>query len=163
MFGYVQCNQNKDISNYFKIKLSKESEIQIVIYNFDKEISYKHAINYDLNTIKEEEIESNIRELIKNINNLPFTSGSKFKDFLRKIGLMDMSPTTTIILVVVIFGILMSLLCFLFFFCDSENNYEDLDTEEEKLLKQIKKNEEEKSKSNVNNEKKYLNEKTKKD
>ena len=166
VFGYVKCNQDKDISNYFKIKLSKESEIQIVIYNFDKEISYKHAINYDLNSVKEEEIESHIRELLKNINNLPFTSGSKFKDFLRKIGLMDMSPTTTIILVVVVFGILISLLCFLIFFCDSENNYEDLDTEEEKLLKQIKKKEEEKSKSNVNTEKKEkknLNEKPKKD
>ena len=170
VFGYVKNNQDKDISNYFKITLSKETEIQILIYNFDKEISYKHPINYDLNIINEEEIEINIRELLKNINNLPFTSGSKFKDFFRKIGLTDMSPTTTIILFVVVFGILILILCYLIFFCDSEDNYEDLNAEEEKLLKQIKKQKQEKFKSNLNIEQKEMkneninaNEKPKKD
>ena len=152
MFGYVECNKDKDISNYFKITLTKESEIQILIYNFDKEISYKHPINYDINTIKEEELESNIKEILKNFNNLPFTSGSKFKDFFRKLGFYDMSPMTTIILVVIVFVVLISLLCFLIFFCDSEDNYEDLDAEEEKLLRQIKKKKEENSKSTLNKE-----------
>ena len=152
VFGYVECNKDKDISNYFKITLTKESEIQILIYNFDKEISYKHPINYDINTIKEEELESNIKEILKNFNNLPFTSGSKFKDFFRKLGFYDMSPMTTIILVVIVFVVLISLLCFLIFFCDSEDNYEDLDAEEEKLLRQIKKKKEENSKSTLNKE-----------
>ena len=151
VFGFVNVNKNHDLTNYFKINLSKESEAQILIYDFAREISYKHPTAYDVNIINEEILENNIRELIKNMNKLPFTSGSKFKDFFRKIGLADLSSTTTIILIVIIFGVLLSILCYLLLCCESEDNYEDLDAGDEKILKKIMKEKKE-EKKNINKE-----------
>ena len=122
VFGYVLINKDFDISNYFKINILRESEIQILIYDFDREITYKHPISYDINFNKEEELENSIREILKNINNLQFTSGSKFKDFFRKIGLADLSNTTKIVLMIIFFLLLIGCLCYLLFCCESEDN-----------------------------------------
>lgn len=154
VFGYVLINKDFDISNYFKINILRESEIQILIYDFDREITYKHPISYDINFNKEEELENSIRELLKNINNLQFTSGSKFKDFLRKIGLADLSNTTKIVLMVIFFLLLIGCLCYLLFCCESEDNYEDYDEVDEKLLRRrIKKEKQEKQESKEKKEK----------
>ena len=138
VFGYVYYNEDKDIINYFKINLSKESEIQILIYDFGKEIRYIHPSIYDINITKEKELEISIRELLKNINNLPFSTGSKFKDFMRKIGLYDMSETTKIIIIVFIFVLLIGFLCLLVFCCDSED-IDEIDIKDESLLNKNKK------------------------
>lgn len=154
VFGYVKDDKNKDISNYFKINLTKESEIQILIYDFGREIRYKHPKNYDINIHTEKEIENDIRDMLKNIKNLPFTSGSKFKDFFRKIGLMDMSHTTTVVLFIIVFALLILCLCYMVFFCDTE----DMDEEpENKVLldknkKEIKKEESKEEKSTLKKE-----------
>ncbi len=128
-FGYVKDDKSKDLSNYFKINITKESEIQLLIYDFGKETRYKHPNSYDVNINTIKEIEDVIRDLAKNINSLPFTSGSKFKDFFRKIGLADMSSTTTAIIFVTVFTLVIACLCIMAFFCDT-----DEDEAEEKVL-----------------------------
>ena len=160
VFGYVIQNKNRELSSYFKVNLTKESEMHILIYDFGKEITYHHPINYDINIINEKELENNIRNIIKNINNLPFTSGSKFKDFFRKIGFYDLSSTSIMILIICFFLVLIGILCYLVFCCDSEDFEEEMDIKDKKLLEKIKKmnkkeNKEEKSnlKENENGKK----------
>ena len=118
VFGYLHYDKDKDISSYFKINLTKESEIQILMYDFNKEIRYIHPSKYDSNIINQKELENEIRKLLKNINNLPFTSGNKFKDFLRKTGLSDMSETTKLILVILAFVLIVGCLIVMIFCCD---------------------------------------------
>ena len=146
-FGYLKDDKNKELSNYFKINMTKESEIQLLIYDFSKETRYKHPTNYDTNINTVKEIEDTIRSLSKNYKNLPFTSGSKFKDFFRKIGLADLSTTATTVIFVVVFSLLIICLCFMVFYCDTE---EMVDEAEEKVLlkKDKKKDEKEEKKEN---------------
>lgn len=125
VFGYSHFNTNKDLSNYFKINLTKESEIQILIYDFDKEIRYLHPTVLDSNIINEKDIESEIRNLLKNFDNLPFTSGSKFKDFMRKIGLADLGESAVILIFVFVLLILIIFLFVMLFCCDSDEVSEE--------------------------------------
>ena len=156
VFGYVISNKDKDLSNYFKINLTKETEIQILIYDFDKEITYKHPFAYDSNILKDGELENNIRELVENINSLPFTSGSKFTDFFRKIGVADLSYNTKMILIVGIFVVLIVIVVYLLICCDSEDIDEEIDIKDEKLIKKIRKmeNKEKKEIKEINKDKK---------
>ena len=156
VFGYVKDNKNKEISKYFKVNITKESEMHILIYDFGKEISYNHPINYDINIHDEKELENSIRNLIKDINKLPFTSGSKFKDFFRKMGFYDLSPNTVVILVILAFVVLIAILCYLIFCCEVEDIDEEIDM---KNLKRLQKEEKLKEKSNINKNEENKNEK----
>ena len=125
VFGYSHFNTNKDLSNYFKINLTKESEIQILIYNFEYEIRYLHPSVLDINILNEKDIESEIRNILKNFDTLPFTSGSKFKDFMRKIGLADLGPNAVILIFVFVLLVLIIFLFIMLFCCDSDEVSEE--------------------------------------
>jgi len=125
VFGYSHYNINKDLANYFKINLTKESEIQILIYDFDQEIRYLHPSILDTNILNEKDVENEIRNILKNIDTLPFTSGSKFTDFMRKIGLADLGPNAVILIFVFVLLVLIVFLFIMLFCCDSDETSEE--------------------------------------
>jgi hypothetical protein len=127
VFGYSHFNTNKDLSNYFKINLTKESEIQILIYNFEYEIRYLHPSVLDSNILNEKDIESEIRNILKNFDTLPFTSGSKFKDFMRKIGLGDLGPNAVVLIFAFVLFVLIIFLFIMLFCCDSDEASQETD------------------------------------
>ena len=84
-----------------------------------------HPSVLDSNILNEKEIESEIRNILKNIDTLPFTSGSKFKDFMRKIGLADLGPNAVVLIFVFVLLVLIIFLFVMLFCCDSDEVNEE--------------------------------------
>ena len=168
VFGYSDYNEDKDIRNYFNLKLNNTNEIKLVIYDFNERMHYIHKKTFNINMHNEIEIFNEIQNLIKNINNLKYTSGSIIKDWIAKIGFEKMSSIQQIIFV----GIFVFIILGLLFFCsclsgsnndDDSESFEDEDNEgdensnEEKINRnnnQIIDKEKEKNNSISNKEKK---------
>ena len=131
VFAYSQINKRKDLSNYFKIELNKETELQIFIYNFHKEKFYKHE-TYDINIINLDKIKEEIVNLVKNINKINYISDNKLNDFIsdHKILLITIS--------IILFALIIYFVCFL--------NIDDNFDEDSNLNKDKKKEDKEKKK-----------------
>ena len=145
VFGYADFNKDKDINKYFKLKLNNTNEMKLIIYDFNERMYYIHNKTFNFKANNEIEIFNEIESLVKNINNLEYTTGSIFKDWISKIGFERMSATKQVIIV----GIFIFLLLGIFFLCsylsNSRNSLEDEDddddNEDESLLYQKKDNE----------------------
>ena len=159
VFSYSPCDKKKDLSNYFKIELNKETEFQILIYDFHKEMNYRHKKS-DTN-IDFESLEKEIRNLVKNVNNISFSSQDKIKDFIYNHKILLIS-----IFVIFVIGII-----YMACICDVDSDEDINETAlKEKIEKDIikkqklKKEEAEKSKVKEDKEKskaKEVKEKTK--
>lgn len=126
IFGYLDYNTDKELANYFKIKLNDENEIKIVIYDFTTSMYYIHIKNFNIDQQKENEITEEIKDLTLDVSKLSFTSGSKFTDILKKWGINDPEPVKLIIIMVgVIFGFLALMVCVIICTKDNEENKEN--------------------------------------
>ena len=129
VFSYFPVNQKKDLSNYFQISFSKETEFQILIYNFFKERFYKDKI-YDINVDKLDKINSEVKDLIKRINKLTYVSNNKINDFINNHKIL-----LIVIAIILICGIIY-MACFLDL--DDEEEVKDVE-DKEKARKEKKK------------------------
>ena len=136
VFGYADYNEDKDLRRYFNLKLNNTNEIKLIIYDFNERMHYIHNNTFNIKISNEIEIMHEIQRLLKNINNLKYTSGSIVKDLIAKIGFEKMSPIKQIIFV----GIFIFIILGLLFFCsylsgsnndDNSDSFEDEDNEED--------------------------------
>ena len=122
VFGYADYNEDKSIGNFFKIKLKNSNEIKLIIYDFNKRMHYIH--NETFNEIK---------NIIKNINNLKYTTGSIIKDWISKLGLEKMSSGKKIFVVGMIIFIVLGIIFLWTYFSDNNeflNSFEEEDEDE---------------------------------
>ena len=142
VFGYADYNEDKDIRNFFNIKLNNTNEIKLIIYDFNERMHYIHNNTFNIEINNKIEIFNQIKHLIKNINNLKYTSGSIIKDWISKIGFEKMSPIKQIIFVGIFIFIILGLLYLCSFLSNSNNDdnsdsLDDEDIEEHENLKYI--------------------------
>ena len=141
VFAFSQINQRKDLSNYFKIVLNKETELQIFIYNFHKEKFYKHEI-YDINITNLDKIKEEIVNLVKNINKITYISDNKLNDFISN------NKITIIIISIILIACIIYLVCFL----NIDDNFDEDSDEKENKEKGNKDRENKEKKKLINNE-----------
>ena len=141
VFAFSQINQRKDLSNYFKIVLNKETELQIFIYNFHKEKFYKHEI-YDINITNLDKIKEEIVNLVKNINKITYISDNKINDFISN------NKITIIIISIILIACIIYLVCFL----NIDDNFDEDSDEKENKEKGNKDRENKEKKKLINNE-----------
>ena len=127
VFGYADFLEDKDISKFFKLKLNNTNEIKLIIYDFNERMYYIHNITYNIILNNEKEIINDFEKILKNINNLKYTSGSIIRDWVSKIGFDKMSANKQVIVV----GIIVFLLLGIIFLCFHFSNPPESDFDEE--------------------------------
>ena len=124
IFSFLNYTNTKKLNSYFNIKLYSDSELALIIFDFNKTKYYTHDIIYDLNYNSPEEIINDFDIIISNLSNINFITGYFFKDLLEKFGIHKITNKITLILIFVIlsFTVLISISCTLFCkkFCPSE-------------------------------------------
>ena len=124
IFGYVDYEEEPDLfNNSFKIKLNNTNEIQFVINDFIDRSFYIHKPVFNIENQTEVEIIEEMKKILLNITNLKFETGSKFQDFINRLGINKMNNTQQVILIIV----MIIFLVILVYFC---GNPEDLDDDE---------------------------------
>ena len=136
IFGYADYDKDKDISNYFGFKLNNTNDILLIIYDFNKRKYYIHNKIFNSGTQDKNEIINEIKYIVKNIDKLKFTTGSKFKDLFNFINFDEMSPHKQIVVVGIFVFILICIIYCLFHLSDT--NYEDNSEDEyDKIAEEI--------------------------
>ena len=124
IFGYVDYEEEPDLfNNSFKIELNNTNEIQFVINDFIDRSFYIHKPVFNIENQTEVEIIEEMKKILLNITNLKFETGSKFQDFINRLGINKMNNTQQVILIIV----MIIFLVILVYFC---GNPEDLDDDE---------------------------------
>ena len=90
VFGYIDYMKDKNFTNKYKINIKNDNEISLMIYNFYENIYHIHPYIYDISSQKEKEIYNDINDIVIDIFLLSYTTGSIFKDLIRKLGLHKM-------------------------------------------------------------------------
>ena len=132
IFGYVNYTEDKDVFDYyFKVQLNDTNEIQFIINNFEERSYYLRSPVFNIENQTETEIYDEMKLLLSNITNLNFETGSKFQDFINKIGFNKMTPMKQGIVIIVL--ILICIGCVYFFgnpedLDDDDYYYEEVDT-----------------------------------
>lgn len=98
--------KSKSLLNYFHLNLTNDNELGIVFYDFGLSLTYVHDRIFNIKEQTNDEIIVSIKDLIKNVDNLKFTSGSKFNDFMRNIGLDKITGGKQIVILLIITAIL---------------------------------------------------------
>ena len=124
LFGYIDYDEDKsafedDFS--FNVKLNSTNQIQLIINDFMYRSYYIHKSVFDIDIQTDKDIINEIENLLLNITNLKFETGSLFQDFVNFIGFNRMSSNKQVILISTI--ILLSLV---FAYRNGESN-ENLD------------------------------------
>ena len=137
IFGYIDYVEDPDIfNNSFKIELNNTNEIQLIINDFIDRSHYIHKPVFSLENQTDVEIIDEIKKILLNITNLKFETGSKFQDFINRLGINKMNNTQQVILIIV----MIIFLVILVYFCGSPEDleddefyeYEEVDTSKEK-------------------------------
>ena len=124
IFGYVDYEEDPDVfNNSFKLQLNSTNEIQFIINDFIDRSYYIHKPVFNIENQTEVEIIGEMKKIILNITNLKFETGSKFQDFINRLGINKMNNTQQVILIIV----MIIFLVILVYFCGSP---EDLDDDE---------------------------------
>ena len=130
VFTYSLYKTKNQVANYFQIELNKETEFQILIFDFYKEKFYKHPI-YDINNISLNSVKDDIIKLIKNLDKIKFTSNNKINNFV----------SDHKILLITLLVILVLLIIYLVLCCDLEDegdvNKLDDKKERQKEIRQL--------------------------
>ena len=122
VFGYADKLKDPQLIEYFKINPNSPN-INIVIYNFKKDIYYIHPNDFDINSSSVEKCEKDIKNLIENMNKLKFTTGNFLEDLFLKFGIQASSNTIQIyIMLFILFIIILSLVIII---CCCETNEKD--------------------------------------
>ena len=90
VFGYIDYVKDKNFTNKYKIYIKNDNEINLMIYNFYEYIYHIHPYAYDISSQNEKEIYNDINNICSDIFSLSYTTGSLFKDLIRKLGLHKM-------------------------------------------------------------------------
>ena len=124
IFGYVDYIEEPDLfNNSFKIELNDTNEIQFIINDFIDRSYYIHKPVFNIENQTDVEIIEEMKKILLNITNLKFETGSKFQDFINRLGINKMNNTQQVILIIV----MIIFLVILVYFC---GNPEDLDDDE---------------------------------
>ena len=116
IFGYIDYVEDPDIfNNSFKI------ELQLIINDFIDRSHYIHKPVFSLENQTDVEIIDEIKKILLNITNLKFETGSKFQDFINRLGINKMNNTQQVILIIV----MIIFLVILVYFCGSPEDLED--------------------------------------
>jgi len=122
IFGYIDYVEDPDIfNNSFKIELNNTNEIQLIINDFIDRSHYIHKPVFSLENQTDVEIIDEIKKILLNITNLKFETGSKFQDFINRLGINKMNNTQQVILIIV----MIIFLVILVYFCGSPEDLED--------------------------------------
>jgi len=122
IFGYIDYVEDPDIfNNSFKIELNNTNEIQLIINDFIDRSHYIHRPVFSLENQTDVEIIDEIKKILLNITNLKFETGSKFQDFINRLGINKMNNTQQVILIIV----MIIFLVILVYFCGSPEDLED--------------------------------------
>ena len=122
ILGYIDYVEDPDIfNNSFKIELNNTNEIQLIINDFIDRSHYIHKPVFSLENQTDVEIIDEIKKILLNITNLKFETGSKFQDFINKLGINKMNNTQQVILIIV----MIIFLVILVYFCGSPEDLED--------------------------------------
>ena len=168
IFGYADYTKDKYISQFFNINLDNFNQMKLIIYDFKKRMYYIHNNTFNFRIQNKNDIYNEIQNLIKNINKLKFTSGSKIKDLFSFINLEEMSPQKQMIVCGIFVLILLGIIYLMFHFSGSNNNNNINDEEDEfdeycNIINEIQKDDKNKKIINKNDIKRDNNNKSKKD
>jgi len=164
IFGYSDYNNDKYISQFFKFHLENFNEMKLIIYDFRKRMQYIHNKIFNIENHSTKEIIKEMQNLIDNIENLDFSSGSKFQDlFFNYINFNEMSPLKQAIVSGVFVLILIIIIYVLFHFSgpSGNDNEEDSDEDFDEFIKNME--EKESSNNNINNKSEDKNQKNNSD
>ena len=90
VFGYIDYMKDRNYTDKYKIYIKNDNDIRLMIYNFYENIYHIHPYSYDISSQKEKEIYNDINKICVDIFSLSYTTGSLFKDLIRKLGLHKM-------------------------------------------------------------------------
>ena len=148
IFSFLNYTNTKQINHYFNVRLYSNSELKLIIFDFNQSKYYSHPMIYDVNYNKPEEIISDFNFILSNLSNIQFTTGYFLKDILNKYGIYEITNKFSLILciVIILFTVFITLSCTYFCkkYCPSE--IEDNDNNN------IEKN----ANDNINNENKKI-------
>ena len=148
IFSFLNYTTTKQINHYFNVRLYSDSELKLIIFDFNQSKYYSHPMIYDVNYNKPEEIISDFNFILSNLSNIQFTTGYFLKDILNKYGIYEITNKFSLILciVIILFTVFITLSCTYFCkkYCPSE--IEDNDNNN------IEKN----ANDNINNENKKI-------
>ena len=148
IFSFLNYTNTKQINHYFNVRLYSDSELKLIIFDFNQSKYYSHPMIYDVNYNKPEEIISDFNFILSNLSNIQFTTGYFLKDILNKYGIYEITNKFSLILciVTILFTVFITLSCTYFCkkYCPSE--IEDNDNNN------IEKN----ANDNINNENKKI-------
>ena len=149
IFSFLNYTNTKQINHYFNVRLYSDSELKLIIFDFNQSKYYSHTMIYDVNYNKPEEILSDFNFMLSNLSNIQFTTGYFLKDILNKYGIYEITNKFSLILciVIILFTVFITLSCTYFCkkYCPSE--IEDNDNNNN-----IEKN----ANDNINNENKKI-------
>ena len=148
IFSFLNYTNTKQINHYFNVRLYSDSELKLIIFDFNQSKYYSHPMIYDVNYNKPEEIISDFNFILSNLSNIQFTTGYFLKDILNKYGIYEITNKFSLILciVIILFTVFITLSCTYFCkkYCPSEIEDNDNNT--------IEKN----ANDNINNENKKI-------
>ena len=109
IFSFLNYTNTKQINHYFSVRLYSDSELKLIIFDFNQTKYYSHPIIYDVNFNKPEEIISDFNLILSNLSNVEFTTGYFLKDLLNKFGINEITNEFSLILVFVILFVTVSI------------------------------------------------------
>jgi hypothetical protein len=113
--------KDTQLIEYFKINPNSPN-INIVIFNFKKDIYYIHPNDFDINSSSVEKCEKDIKNLIENMNKLKFTTGNFLEDLFLKFGIQASSNTIQLYIMIFILFIVILPLTLIICCCDTNEN-----------------------------------------
>ena len=142
LFGYIDYNEERDLFNEsFKYQLNDTNEIQLIIRNFRDRSYYIHKPVFNIDNQTEREIIHEIKNLVLNMTNLTFITGSRFQDFINFIGFNNMTTTKQVIVIIIMIAICIGVV---YKFGD-ENDYLDDDLYDYEEVEEVNPNPQTKS------------------
>jgi len=124
IFSFLNYTNTKQINHYFNVRLYSNSELKLIIFDFNQSKYYDHPIIYDVKYNKPEEIISDFNSILSNLSNIEFTTGYFLKDLLHKYGIYEITNKFSLILsiVIIFFTVFITISCTYFCkkYCPSE-------------------------------------------
>ena len=145
IFSFLNYSNTRNINLYFGIKLYADSELKIIIFDFNIKKYYNHPIIYDVNYNSPEEIISDFSFILNNLSKLDFITGHFLNDLLNKYGIKEIDTKFCLIFVIIVLGLTVSITLGCTFFCKKicpseieDNNFNNFDTNNNKEHNNIK-------------------------
>ena len=151
IFGFADYNSDIYISKFFNFNLNNNNEMKLIIYDFNKRVYYIHDKLFNFEKQNEKDIINEIQNLINNLDELKFTTGSKLRDLFSFINFDEMNPYEQVIVVGIFVLILLGFIFLLFHFSKTEDEKDDQEDEFDEFIDDIN---DVKEKNNLNKENK---------